>query len=271
MNRYLELFRLENGIIGIIGVLVSAFIATGTGIINYWINILITCAIVICFIAGGNSINDYVDREIDKTSHPNRPIPSGRMKPKHALYAGTIALILSCALSIFLFDWISSLIVVVAVILMVCYETFLKQRGFIGNLTIAILTGMVFILGGSITGNVERCIDVAFMAGLVTIGREIAKDIEDMEGDEGRRTLPMSIGRKNAAIISAVFYLAGVGLSILPIITNKFSNLYFTVFIADAMFIYAAIIVFNNPHRSQKVAKLSMIAALVAFILGVIQ
>ena len=270
MNRYLELFRLGNGIIGIIGVFVSAFVAVGTGITDHIQNVLITCFITICFIAGGNAVNDYIDRDIDKVSHPERPIPSGRMEPKHALYAGVFALLLSCVLSVFLGSIESTAIVIIAVVLMFSYEMFLKQRGFVGNLTIGILTGMVFLLGGSITGHIENCFEVAAMAGLVTVGREITKDIEDMEGDIGRHTLPMAIGKKNAGIVAAAFFIAGPVLSILPLIEGTFSMLYLTVLIADGMFIYGAFILFNDPHRAQKIAKYAMLVALLAFVLGVI-
>lgn len=271
MNKYLELFRLENGIIGIVGIVVAAFIAAGNGIVDHVGNIALACVITICFIAGGNSINDYVDREVDKVAHPDRPIPSGRLEPKKALYAGIISLLLSCVLSIFLDWWASTVIVIIAVALMLGYELFLKQRGFVGNITIAVLTGMVFLLGGSITGNIEASYEVACMAALVTVGREITKDIEDMEGDEGRHTLPMLIGKRNAGIIAAIFFIAGPILSIKPMIDGTFSNLYYTVIIADAMFIYTAFILFSNPHRAQKMAKLAMVVALVAFVLGAIR
>ena len=154
---------------------------------------------------------------------------------------------------------------------MVLYETMLKQRGFIGNITIAVLTGMVFLLGGSIVDHMENCIEIAGMAALVTVGREITKDIEDMEGDEGRHTLPMAIGKRNAGIVAAIFYIAGPILSVLPLIENSMGPLYPVVFVADAMFIYAAIILFNDPHRSQKMAKYAMMVALVAFILGAVK
>ena len=270
MNKYLELFRLENGVIGIIGLLASAFIAVSTDLLDYWVNVIIGCAVVIFFIAGGNSVNDYVDREIDKVSHPDRPIPSGRLEPKKALYIGSACLIIACALSFFLGNWLSIAIVVAAVILMVLYETMLKQRGFVGNVAIAILTGMVFLLGGSITGHVENCYYVAGMAALVSVGREITKDIEDMDGDAGRSTLPMRLGKRNAGIVAAIFYILGPCLSIVPMFLHTFNPLYFAVIIADAMFIYAAIILFDNPHKSQKIAKLAMFVALIIFILGVV-
>ncbi|MFA6679992.1 MAG: UbiA family prenyltransferase [Candidatus Methanomethylophilaceae archaeon] len=270
MNKYLQLFRLGNCAMGIIGIIVSAFIAVGLDTGDYWQNLIISCFIVVIFIAGGNSINDYIDRDIDITSHPDRPIPSGKMNAKHALYIGTGALIISCLLSLLLKNVMSTLIVIIACILIISYELFLKQRGFVGNVTIALLTGMVFLLGGAIVGHIENSYVVAILAALVSIGREITKDIEDMEGDRGRFTLPMKIGKKNAGIIAAIFFVAGPALSLWPIFSNTLGYLYLTVLIADAMFVYAALILFNDPHKAQKTAKFAMIVALVAFILGVI-
>ena len=155
MNKYLELFRLENGIIGIVGVAVTAFIAVGTDMVDYWQYILFGCLTVILFIAGGNGLNDYIDREIDKVSHPERPLPSGRMEPKIALYVSTACLTLSF-ISSFVQNVQCIVIVGIAIVLMVLYETMLKQRGFVGNITIAVLTGMVFLLGGSIVFHMEN-------------------------------------------------------------------------------------------------------------------
>ena len=56
----------------------------------------------------------------------------------------------------------------------------------------------------------------------------------------------------------------------MPIIQGTFSQLYYTVLVADAMFIYTAIILFSEPHKAQRMAKYAMIVALVAFILGAI-
>ena len=271
MNKYLQLLRLHNGIIGVIGILASAFIAGGgTDAFGEWPRILLACVIVMIFMGGGNALNDYVDREIDVASHPERPIPSGRMKPEHALYAGCASLVVAVLLSLLFWDVLCIAIVAAACVLMLLYELVLKQRGFVGNVTIAALTGGIFLLGGAVVGNVEGTFILVGMAVLVNIGREITKDIEDMEGDKGRRTLPMAIGRKNAGILAAVFYLAGVALSVLPFITGTFGILYVAIIVPNVMFIYASYILFKNPHMSQKAAKIAMLVALVAFMLGVI-
>jgi len=271
VNRYLQLLRLQNGIIGVIGVLASAFIAGGgTDAFGEWPRIVLACVIVVIFMGGGNALNDYVDREIDITSHPRRPIPSGRIQPRQALYVGYAFLVIAVLISLLFWDILCIAIVAVACVLMLLYELTLKQRGLVGNITIAALTGGIFLLGGAVVGNAEGTLVLVGMALLVNIGREITKDIEDMEGDKGRRTLPMSVGKKNAGILAAAFYIAGVVLSILPFMTGTFGILYASIIIPNVMFIYASYILFTDPHMSQKTAKIAMLVALAAFMLGVI-
>ncbi len=271
MNRYLQLFRLGNAVMGVLGLMIAAFMAVGADLPGHWRNLCVSAVIVFAFIGGGNALNDYIDREIDKTAHPERPVPSGRMKPEEARNAGVAMLAASFIVSFFTFDIACIAIVAVAVALMVSYELFLKQRGFVGNLTIAILTGMVFLLGSALVGDVMANAVVAAMACLVSIGREIAKDIEDMDSDEGRKTLPMSIGVKASSAIACMFFILGPVLSILPMIEGTYSVLYYTVIVADIVFVCSAAAVFRSPRKAEKLAKLGMIVGLVAFLLGAIR
>jgi len=270
MNKYLRLFRLGNTLIGSIAILIAAFMAAGTSMIDYWMNLIIGFFVVFAFIAGGNSLNDYIDVEIDRTAHPDRPVPSGEITPKQARNVGIIALVVSFLLSLLTRDLICIAIVGVAVLLMASYEMFLKQRGFIGNLTIALLTGLVFILAGALVGDYTANIAVGGMAALVSVGREISKDIEDMESDEGRKTLPMSIGVKNASIVAAIFYIAGPVLSWYPIYLDPNNYLYYIVILSDIVFFYCAYKVFSDPHKAEKKAKIGMLLGLVAFIMSAV-
>ncbi|MBE6518665.1 MAG: 4-hydroxybenzoate polyprenyltransferase [Thermoplasmata archaeon] len=270
MNKYLRLFRLGNTLIGSFAILIAAFMAAGTGMIDYWQNLVIGFAVVFTFIAGGNSLNDFIDVEIDKTAHPDRPVPSGELTPIQARNIGIVMLVLSAVLSLLTMDIPSIAIVIIAVILMASYELFLKQRGFIGNLTIAVMTGMVFLLAGALVGDYTSNIAVAGMATLVSVGREISKDIEDMESDIGRKTLPMSIGVRNASIVASLFYLAGPILSWYPIYLDPANYLYYSVILADIAFFYCAYKVFSDPHAAEKKAKIGMLFGLLAFILSAI-
>ena len=273
MNPYLQMFRMGNAVMGAVGLLVACFMAAGTDAFasEYLVNMALCAAVVVVFVAGGNSINDSIDYEIDKTSHPERPVPMGRITPKQAHVTGISLLILSVIISIFTFDAACIAIVVIASVLMYLYEVLLKQRGFIGNITIAVLTGMVFLLGSAIVHDVWANLAPALMAGLVTVGREICKDIEDMEGDEGRYTLPMMIGKRAAALVAVLFFIAGPVLSIWPMITDQYGPLYYVVVIADVLFLYAAYLGLRDPHAGQKMAKKGMIFGLLAFIAGAIR
>lgn len=270
MNKYFQLFRMGNCIMGIIGVMIASFMAVGTGIVDHWQNLIISAVLVFMFIAGGNALNDSIDYEIDKSSHPERPVPSGRMTPTQARNVGLAMLFGSVAVSFLTWDIACILVVVIACVLMVAYEMFLKQRGFIGNVTIAVMTGMLFIMGAAVIGDPMANLIVALMAMLVSIGREISKDIEDKDGDVGRFTLPMKLGDRKAAAIACLFYLLGPVLSIQPLLADTYGPLYLTVIIADLCFLYCAAMVFSDPHKAQKTAKIGMMFGLVAFVLGVL-
>ncbi len=272
MNKYLELFRTGNAVMGIVGVTVASFMAVGTGLVDQWQNLLISAVVVFMFICGGNGLNDYIDHEIDRTAHPERPIPSGRMTRNTARNVSVAMLVGAFIVSFLTRDVECIAVVAIAVVLMVAYEVALKQRGFVGNVTIAVLTGMMFILGGAIVGDWQANVIVAMMALLVSVGREIAKDVEDMESDKGARlTLPMRIGAGRASALACVFFVAGPVLSVQPMLASTYGPLYYLVVLADIVFLYCAVTVFKDPHKAQKMAKKAMLIALVAFILGVLR
>jgi len=270
MNKYLRLFRLNNAVIGSAALLIAAFMAAGVSMADHWLNLLIGFAVVFFFIAGGNSLNDYIDVDIDRTAHPERPVPSGELTPIQARNVGALMLAVSAMLSLLTMDPASIAIVLIAVVLMTGYELALKQRGFVGNLTIALLTAMVFLLAGALVGDWTANIAVGGMAGLVSVGREISKDIEDMESDEGRKTLPMSIGVRDASIVAALFYIAGPVLSWYPIYLYPSNYLYYIVILADIVFFYCAYSVFSDPRKAEKKAKIGMLFGLLAFIMSAV-
>ena len=270
MNKYLRLFRLGNTLIGSSAILIAAFMAAGTSMADHWGNLLIGFFVVFCFIAGGNSLNDYVDVEIDRTAHPKRPVPSGELTAIQARNVGVGMLMASALLSLLTMDPYCIGIVVIAVFLMFSYELYSKKRGLIGNITIAVMTGMVFLLAGALVGDWTSNIAVAGMAALVSVGREISKDIEDMDSDIGRRTLPMSVGVRKASIIASLFFIAGPVLSIYPLIGCPGNYLYYSVILADIVFVYCALKVFSDPHAAQKKAKVGMLLGLLAFILSAV-
>ena len=268
VNRYLQLFRIGNCVMGVVGLMMGVWVAVGADAPDFWSEIIIGSVVVFFFIAGGNSLNDFVDREVDREAHPERPIPSGRLSPEQVLRISGICFAVSFAMSLFL-DPASTLVVVIAIALMLLYEAKTKKAGLSGNINIALLTSMLFLLGGTIVGGLERTFVLAALAGLATLGREIIKDVEDMDSDFDRLTLPKRVGKERAHMVAAVPIIVAVVLSLWPYLDGTFSIWYLAVvLVADAIFIYAAVVQFRNPRQGQKFAKYGMMVALIAFLLG---
>ncbi|MDW5562148.1 MAG: UbiA family prenyltransferase [Methanomassiliicoccus sp.] len=269
MNRYVQLFRVGNCVMGVVGLVLAALIAVGTDIVNFLPQIAIASGVVVTFIIGGNTLNDYLDRDVDKLAHPERPIPSGRIKPDAARNISAGAFVISLAFAVLLWGVLSFIIVLVAIVLMLAYELKTKKMGLSGNLSIAVLTGMLFLLGGAVVGDIRATLAISIMAMLATLGREIVKDVQDMTSDFDRRTLPQRIGAGAAGAVASVAFLVAVALSFEPYLAGRFGLAYLAaVLFADAIFIYCSIVHFRNPRQGQKWAKYGMLVALVSFLLG---
>ncbi len=267
MNPYLKLYRPVNNIMAALAVLSGSFIGAGTGIFTLWRPVLIAALVVFFFTGGGNALNDYVDREIDRKNHPERPLPSGKISAKRALHIGIISLIIPIFMGIFI-NSEAFLIILAAEALMLSYEFRYKKKGLPGNAEISTLVGMLFLFGGASAGAPDRTLIFSIMAALATFGREIVKDIEDMEGDADRRTLPKVIGRNKAAFAAAGAFMAAVSLSALPY-GRGFGPIYLAVVSAsDALFFYTAYLALIDAKKSQKMAKLAMLVGLLAFLTG---
>lgn len=255
---------------GALGVLLAALICAGPELLpDYAAEIALSMGVVMLFTGAGNALNDYFDREVDKVAHPERPIPMGRVSPKSALALSAVLFSLAVVTSGFVNLW-SVLMVVTSVVFMVAYETLLKAEGLAGNLVISWLTGALFLFGGASVQRMDVAWTLAALASLATLGREIVKDVQDVDGDRGSRTtLPMRVGTRKAGIVASAAFAGAIALSPVPYILGQLSVWYvLVVAIADGMFIYCAAIHFSDPRKGQRMAKLAMLVALTAFLLG---
>ncbi len=269
-NAYLRLARPLNCILASVSIPIVMVTLYGleTPSIGRTAVTIIGMLVVSFFTAGGNSLNDYFDREVDRINHPERPIPSKDISPESVLKYSYALFIISIALSLLLPYFLPQIIVLVSVVIMVEYELKLKKKGLVGNASIAWLTGALFVFAGAIYGSIEVPLVLGILAFLVTLGREIAKDIQDIKGDLKRNTFPMKVGVKRAKYFAAFFIIAAVTISPYPYHQGIFSSTYlFIVILADIIFIYS-LSVFKNPKRTQKFIKLGMMVALIAFLSG---
>jgi len=230
---------------------------------------LIIAGAVFLITGAGTVINDSYDRQIDAINRPDRPIPSKRVRPQTAFYYSIALFAAGCILA-GLAGQICLVIATFNSMLLFFYARNLKVTPILGNLSVSYLTGSTFLFGGAVAGLVGLLANqVPFgLSFLASMSREIAKDIEDMEGDRqgGARTLPILAGGRAAAALAGLFGVAGVALSLLA----PFGRLYLLIVaVADLLLLLSVYkVIRKDAAGSQKAIKKGMAVALLAFLAG---
>jgi geranylgeranylglycerol-phosphate geranylgeranyltransferase len=239
---------------------------------NWNIHLVELIFLAVFLITGaGNVINDFYDRDIDQINRPARPIPSRRLSTKHALIWSAILFALGF-ITANLAGIICLIIALINSFLLFLYARNLKVTPLAGNLCISYLTGSTFIFGGAANGieGMQANLIPFFLSSLITMSREIAKDIEDYEGDRqgGARTLPILAGKRISTILASTFALCGIGLSYLAGLGITYLAV---VSFADVLFLLAIRnILMGDASESQKLLKFGMAIALIAFFVGAV-
>ncbi|MBK7630935.1 MAG: geranylgeranylglycerol-phosphate geranylgeranyltransferase [Ignavibacteriales bacterium] len=204
---YIKITRPLNVIVTFFVVVVAIYISQKE---NLDLSFMVLASLAAALTAGsGNIINDIYDIESDKISHPRRVLVVSSISKKQAWY---YYLFINCA-SVFIAASLSSVlltIVFVVTLLLFIYSAYLKRMPLIGNVTIALITGLAFIYGGYAADNPIAAIVPAVFAFLINLIREIVKDIQDIEGDSKLkyRTFPIIFGiDKSNRIISLIIVL----------------------------------------------------------------
>ncbi|WP_048058122.1 geranylgeranylglycerol-phosphate geranylgeranyltransferase [Pyrococcus yayanosii] len=269
----LEIIRPHNcllaGLVGVLGALVAY---EGVPPID---RLLIVFLVVFLGCAGGNTVNDYFDYEIDMINRPNRPLPRGALSRRLALYYSLLLYALGLSFAYFL-GFKAFIFAFSAYTLTFIYAWKLKPLPFVGNVAVALLTGATPIYGALGVGRIGLAGYLAICAFLVNVAREIMKDIEDVEGDKrlGARTLPIVSSPKKAAEIASLFGFLTVLASLLPIRAGIGLG-YLPMILVDGMILKASIDMLKEPRpevagRAQRALKLATFIAVVSFLFGAI-
>ena len=182
-------------------------------------NLFLLVISTIFIAAAGYIINDYYDVKIDYINKPDRVIVGKILKRRIVMVAHTILNMSGILIAFTLSIWVGLISFITAFFLWL-YSNQLKRLPFIGNFSIAVLTGAaIFLVGVYYQQNIYLINTYAFFAFSITLIREIVKDLEDLKGDAdfGCQTLPVIFGiRKTklflyvliAAFIFIIFYLS---------------------------------------------------------------
>jgi len=273
----LRLMRAPNLAVSFLGTLVAGLVAAGRGVSivpGSWLLLGLAAASTLLVTAAGNVLNDLGDQESDRVNHPERPLVTGEISPRGArrLTVGLFVGAGAVAVPVVLQEPLVAVLLAVAILTVVGYEFWWKAKGFVGNLSVALLTGLVFLYGGAALGAPALLAPFAGMAFLATLSREIIKDMEDARGDVDRSTLPRERGFPYATRVARATVGAAIVLSALPLFwfvrLGSVEGLAYAglVAVADATFVVSVVYLPERLRFEQTVSKAAMTAALFAFV-----
>lgn len=275
LSAYWSLVRIPNCLMIGLAVIVGEAIALGTlPSVSAALFGFLTASLLL---AGTMVLNDIHDVEVDRVNSPSRPLPSGKIGTQEAYLLSAILSTLGILSSILLGS-LTLLTALVALVLMVYYNTGGKNTGLLGNAVVSFNVALPFLFGGLAVGTLRPLLFIFFLlAFLANMAREIAKGIVDIAGDNiaGVRTLAVLRGPRAAGWASAILFATAVGLSFLtPRFDNKVSLFYYPgVVLADLGFLYSAyrLVRDQKPETARVVKKqvlVWMLLGLVGFLMG---
>ena len=273
IGNYFALCRPLNVLIGMLSIFIGAFI---TGTIHPIIAVLFASISGGLIAAAANVINDYYDIAIDKINKPHRPIAAGLISPANG-FALSLGLFFVGMAFGYLINWKAFVVSVFSSIILYLYSAKLKRTVLWGNLSVSLATSLAFIYGGIAVNRLSLALIPATFSFFYHLGREIIKDVEDIEGDraDNIKTLPIRFGKKLALEMATWIYVFLIFLTIAPYVFHIFGIYYLAIVIGivDFVIIMVLISIWKKPEtqnlsRMSTILKLNMFAGLIAIYCG---
>lgn len=274
MIYYLKLIRPLNCLITFLTVIVASFIASENSLT--FSTVLLGAIVASIIAAAGNVINDYFDIETDRIAHPDRPLVTGKIEKHKALRFYILINFTAVLISYFISTLILG-IVLFSFLLLFLYSLTLKRIILLGNVTIAFLTGLVFLYGGVLVGNIYAAVIPSVFAFLINFIREIVKDIQDINGDlnAGVITFPAKYGIDKTKTIILILSVILIIITFYPFVYSYYKIEYFLVImiIVNPVIVYFLKSIYKdhsaqNLKRMSTVLKLNMLFGLISIYLG---
>jgi 4-hydroxybenzoate polyprenyltransferase len=257
--------------------------------------------------AAGYVINDYFDTKTDLINRPETVVVGRTIPRRTAIILHWILNVLGVMFGVIVSFGISkpflSLVFLFIPGMLWFYSTTYKRQFLIGNIIVSVLTALVplmvllfelpklyeaywqiLIFTPSTFNNVVYWVGgYAIFAFLLTLFREIVKDVEDFEGDIefGRNTLPVVMGVKNTKMVTAgiilftivlLTYLFGAKLNFLPSGEFDYISLLYLLFalVIPMFFLLAKILLADTKKEYHTVSTLSKLVMLSGILYSVV-
>lgn len=261
--------------------------------VSFWL----LCLSTVLIAAAGYIINDYFDINIDIVNKPDKMVLDKVINRRWAMAWHTIFNLAGVSIG-FIVAWKCGQIYlgftqVLCSLLLWFYSTSFKRQVLIGNVVISLLTALSVVVIGFYERQIYESFDAimspvgrkliqiigiyAFFAFVISLVREIVKDLEDMIGDskDGCRTIPIIWG---VAPAKRICYGLLLGLQVLIILVEirvVFIGWYIAIgylllFVqAPCLYIYVLLKKAHLPehyHKISSLVKLVMLSGILSMV-----
>lgn len=198
------------------------------------INLFFLSTATVVIAAAGYIINDYYDVKIDLINKPERVVIGKDVARRYAILSHSVLSFIGVAIGFWL-NWKIGVINFLSAFLLWWYSNNLKRQPFVGNFVVAFLTGLSVFLINVLYGTHQPLVTIyAIFAFVMTLIREIVKDMEDLKGDNtfGCKTLPIIWGtRKTKFLIYFLLTLLFGTVIYINQVYKQLPQLYFFIFL----------------------------------------
>lgn len=248
----------------------------------------------VCIAAAGYIINDYFDENIDQVNKSSRVIVGKFINRRTAILLHALLSFVGLLLSIYIGYKLRNIFIplfnFLAINFLLVYSSTFKKKILIGNILISLLTAWVILVLTLAEYRFrispedvvwQRLLKMSFVyagfAFIISLVREVIKDMEDIEGDVkyGCKTMPIVWGLPVAKVFTAVWIvvLTGILLAILIYVVQLgwwLSALYsLMTIIIPLIWVLQKLYKANTSsdfHRLSSVVKLIMLAGIVSML-----
>ena len=239
---HVSMIRVGDTFMAAVGTIIGARLS---GIENLSPGMILLVMTAISMLSAGSMIfNDWRDAAIDLINKPRRAIPSGKVPRGRALIMAGVMFLLAVVFAA-VADPKLGMCLAIMVGAAVLYTLKLKQVPFLGNTLVAILAASPIWCWLLLASNPSSTFIVLILAlVLLNLGREIARTVEDIPGDQAHHisTVATTFGAGKTTLISASLVTIALLLTWGPVVLGTATWLYFTAVSFTSVFtiIYGA-------------------------------
>jgi bacteriochlorophyll c synthase len=208
------------------------------------------------------SVNDYYDRDLDRINEPTRPIPSGRVSEKEALWnwivVGFIVILVSGFFAHYLGGMRGGVLFLLSVFGLIMGYIYSAPPFKLKNnvLLSAPAVGISYSLITWIAGNLlyaDLRIEVVWMAvinAFIAVGLIFLNDFKAIEGDraQGLKSLPVMIGVRGTYLVAFTLIDLSFGTFVYLMYSWEFTLMFYFSLVSFIIIVTTQILLYHDPE-----------------------